>query len=229
MRRLKRKGNYAAYVSHILPLSSAKSNWVIHKGIQKSHLGVFSQVSLNMALIDGTIGLTYTRRPPLMTPHQRRAKQETLGRQNVLYHNAASITDELFQTEDFFDPHDLIQVKYEMLRRVRRDNWSVTRAADTFGFSRISYYAIQRAFEAEGIAGLLPKKRGPKHPTKLTERVVAFIDEQGEQSPPPSAVRVAARLAEELGVTVHKRTVERVLQRKKKRPGSAPDSSSRSG
>ena len=165
----------------------------------------------------------------MMTPHQRRAKQETLGRQNVLYHNAESITDELFHSEDFFDPHDLIQVKYEMLRRVRRDNWSVTRAADTFGFSRISYYAIHRAFEAEGIAGLLPKKRGPKHPTKLTERVLAFIDRQGEQSPPPSAVRVQALLAEELGVTVHKRTVERVLQRKKKRPGSAADSSSRSG
>ena len=165
----------------------------------------------------------------MMTPRQQRAKQETMSRQNVFYHNAESVTDELFLSEDFFDPHDLIQVKYEMLRRVRKDNWSVTRAADAFGFSRISYYAVQRAFEAEGTAGLLPKRRGPKHPSKLTERVVAFIDRQGEQSPPPSAARVQGLLAEELGVTVHKRTVERVLQRKKKRSGSATDSSSQSG
>ncbi len=72
-------------------------------------------------------------------PRDARAKQEAMSRQNVLYHNAESVTDELFQTEDFFDPHDLIQVKYEMLRRVRADDWSVTRAADAFGFSRISY------------------------------------------------------------------------------------------
>ncbi len=159
-------------------------------------------------------------------PRDARAKQEAMSRQNVLYHNAESVTDELFQTEDFFDPHDLIQVKYEMLRRVRADDWSVTRAADAFGFSRISYYAIQRAFDAEGLPGLLPKQRGPKQPTKLTDTVVAFIEEQREQTPPPSAAQLQTLLAEHLGVTVHKRTVERVLQSKKKRPGFADDSSS---
>ena len=74
----------------------------------------------------------------MMTPRQQRAKQETMSRQNVFYRNAESVTDELFLSEGFFDPHDLIQVKYEMLRRVRKVNWSVTRAADAFGFSRIS-------------------------------------------------------------------------------------------
>lgn len=160
------------------------------------------------------------------TPQEQRAKQEAMRQQNVLYRNADSVTDELFRTVDFFDPHDLIQVKYEMLRRVRTDNWSVTRAADTFGFSRISYYAIHRAFEAEGIPGLIPKKRGPKQPTKLTHTVISFIEEQREQTPPPSAAQLQTLVAERLGVTVHKRTIERVLQGKKKLPGTGDDSSS---
>ncbi len=162
----------------------------------------------------------------MRTPQEKRAKQEAMSRQNVLYHNAASVTDELFQTVDFFDPHDLIQVKYEMLRRVRTDNWSVTRAADTFGFSRISYYAIQRTFDAEGIPGLLPKKRGPKQPTKLTDTVITFIEEQREQTPPPSAAQLQTLVAEHLGVTVHKRTIERVLQGKKKLSDTGDGSSS---
>ena len=152
----------------------------------------------------------------MKTPQEQRAKQETMRRQNILYRNAGSVTDELFKTVDFFDPHDLIQVKYEMLRRVRQENCSVTRAATAFGFSRISYYAAEHAFDEEGILGLLPKKRGPKQPTKLTEAVLSFIEQQREQTPPPSAAKLQTLLAERLGVTMHKRTIERALQGKKK-------------
>ncbi|TVQ36469.1 MAG: helix-turn-helix domain-containing protein [Spirochaetaceae bacterium] len=226
MSRRKRKGNYAVYVNHISSHLFSQDNKGAHNCIYISYIALRCQAWLRMVCVYGIIVLTLVRRLPMRTPREGRAKQEAMSRQNVLYHNAESVTDELFQTEDFFDPHDLIQVKYEMLRRVRTDNWSVTRAADTFGFSRISYYAIQRAFDAEGLPGLLPRKRGPKQPTKLSDTVIAFIDEQREQTPPPSAAHVQALLAEHLGVTVHKRTVERVLQSKKKRPGSGDDSSS---
>jgi hypothetical protein len=55
MMRMKRKGNYAACVSHILPLSSSEFDLVVHKGMHNSKLSVFSQAALNMDLIDGTI------------------------------------------------------------------------------------------------------------------------------------------------------------------------------
>ena len=112
-------------------------------------------------------------------------------------------------------------------RRVQKDSWSVTRAAGAFGFSCISYYTIQRAFDAEGIMGLMPKKRGPKQPTKLTDAVIAFIERQREQVPAPSAQKLQTLVAKELGVTVHKRTIERALQGKKKLSDTGGGQSSR--
>jgi len=163
----------------------------------------------------------------MKTPQETQAKREALNEQHLLYRNADSVTDELFRSLDFFDSYDLIQVKYEMVRRVQKEGWSVTRAADAFGFSRISYYAIQRAFDSKGIIGLMPKKRGPKQPTKLTDTVMAFIESQREQVPVPSAGKLQTLVAEHLGVTVHKRTIERALQVKKKylAPGASKKAS----
>ena len=67
----------------------------------------------------------------------------------------------MFWGGEFFDPRDLVQVKYEMLRRAREEGVAVSRAAEAFGFSRVAFYQIQRAFESEGLAGLLPRRRGP--------------------------------------------------------------------
>ena len=53
---------------------------------------------------------------------------------------AEAARDELFLRHEFFDPRDLVQVKYEMLRRVRVDGASVSQAARDFGFSRTAFY-----------------------------------------------------------------------------------------
>lgn len=155
-------------------------------------------------------------------PHEEEAKYQALNEQNVLYRKADTVSDELFQTLDFFDPHDLIQVKYEMVRRVQKEGWSVTRAASAFGFSRISYYTIQHAIETHGLVGLMPRKRGPKQPTKITDAVLKFIEQQLEQDPTLSSQKMRALVIEELGVEVHKRTIERTLQRKKKTAAAPP-------
>ena len=65
-------------------------------------------------------------------------KSQALKQQNLLYPKASAVSDQLFQTLTFFDPRDLLQVKYEMVRRVHKDGWSVSRSAAAFGFSRIS-------------------------------------------------------------------------------------------
>jgi hypothetical protein len=79
-------------------------------------------------------------------------KSRALKQQNLLYPKASAVSDELFQTLTFFDPRDLLQVKYEMVRRVHKDGWSVSRAAAAFGFSRISFSRIQHAFQAKGVS-----------------------------------------------------------------------------
>jgi hypothetical protein len=42
-----------------------------------------------------------------------------------------AVTDPPFRNNDFFDPRDLVQVKYETLRRVRVEGRSVRRPAST--------------------------------------------------------------------------------------------------
>jgi hypothetical protein len=48
----------------------------------------------------------------------------------------------VFSGSQFFDPRDLVQVKYEMVRRVRVDRQPVSRSLAAFGFSRSSFYQL---------------------------------------------------------------------------------------
>jgi hypothetical protein len=58
------------------------------------------------------------------------------------------IADADFGQSGFFDPNDVVQVKYEMLRRHRVDGLPVTAVAALFGVSRQTFYAVARAFDA---------------------------------------------------------------------------------
>jgi hypothetical protein len=109
---------------------------------------------------------------------QGRPKHRTLQRHRLLHAHPDSVTDSLFADNAFFDPHDLLQVKYEMLRRVRVDHEPVATVARAFGFSRQAFYQAQAAFNREGLAGLLPDKPGPRRAHKLSDHVVQFVQQQ---------------------------------------------------
>ena len=79
-----------------------------------------------------------------------------------------TVSDEGFASSEFLDARDLVQVKYEMVRRARVDGQPVGRAAAAFGFSRPSFYAAQRALDEGGLAGLVPARPGPRAAHKLT-------------------------------------------------------------
>ncbi len=87
-------------------------------------------------------------------------KHEALRLSGTLHRHPGQVTDERFQNSTFFDARDIVQVKYEMLRRVEHDGWSITRAAKHFGFSRPTFYQAQAAFRADGLYGLVPQRRG---------------------------------------------------------------------
>jgi len=108
-----------------------------------------------------------------------------------------------------------VQVKYEMLRRVRVDGRSVTDAVSDFGFSRPTYYQAERAFESEGLPGLVPKKRGPKGAHKLTDEIVDYVEETVEQDPSLKAPALTKHIATRFGLVVHPRSVERALARRR--------------
>jgi transposase len=142
-----------------------------------------------------------------------------LRQRGTLNPRAARVTDELFHRTPFLDARDLLQVKYEMVRRVEMDGRPVARAADAFGFSRPSFYAAQAAFGREGLAGLLPRKRGPRGGHKVSAEVLAFIAAQRAADRSLGAAQLVPLIRERFGLAVHRRSIERALGRQeKKRP-----------
>ena len=145
-------------------------------------------------------------------------KLTALRESGTLNARPASVADEAFRGSDFFDARDLVQVKYEMLRRVRIDRTPVTRTAKAFGVSRPTFYQAQAAFAQAGLGGLVPRKRGRRRAHKLTPEVMAYVTEAraGER---PSTAALVQQIEARFGVSVHPRSVERALRRaEKKRP-----------
>ena len=145
-------------------------------------------------------------------PDPSLARHDEMRRNGSFNHRADTVSAEIFIGSPFFDAHDIIQVKYEMLRSVEKDRREVTSASESFGFSRVSFYQIKREFDEKGIAGLMPKKRGPKGSRKLNSSDVEFARNLEETH---TKAQIVARLREERGVEVSKRTLERQLSGKK--------------
>lgn len=149
--------------------------------------------------------------------HENALKCQALREHWSLNPRPEKVKDPLFLEEEFFDPRDFLQVKYEMLRRVRVEEQTVTKTAFAFGLSRPTYYKAQETFEREGLAGLIPRKRGPRRRHKLSEEVVMFLEETLEREGQLSPRTLVERVEERFGLRVHRRTIERALASAKKK------------
>lgn len=145
------------------------------------------------------------------------AKTEALRCRGELHSRPDDVQDELFRTNEFFDPRDLVQVKYEMLRRAQVDGMSVAQAAALFGFSRPVFYHAQDALEEAGLPGLIRKRPGPRHAHKLTDEVIAFVERLRAEDPTVDSATIAEKLRQEFDLAVHRRSIERALNRKQKK------------
>ena len=155
-----------------------------------------------------------------MTPRRKKSpdpKLEALLEHGAVHAHPEKVRDPQFLDDEFFDPRDVVQVRYEMLRRVRVEGHSITDTAAAFGLSRQSFYEIQRNMERDGITGLLPRKPGPRHARKLTNDAMAVIAAELGQDPKTSSPALARRLAKVLDINVHPRSIERALERQEKK------------
>jgi transposase len=157
--------------------------------------------------------MTYTKRPSSKRDPRRRALRE----QGLLNPTADAVQDERFRDSDFFEPEDLVQVRYEMLRSVRTKEQTASAAAIHFGVSRATFYQVQAAFEREGVAGLVPHKRGPRGAHKLTSEVVDFVLARQENDSRLSSAALAELVGDRFNLSVHPRSIERALERQKKK------------
>jgi transposase len=141
---------------------------------------------------------------------------EQLKRAGTLHPNPEKVRTELVAQSPFFDANDLMQMKYEMLRSVSADRQPAAAAARMFGLSRVAYYHARSQYESHGLAGLLPHRRGPKHPHKFNPKVMAFVDAQlATTSGAPDWRLLSKQIKTRFETQVHPRSVERAVKRKK--------------
>ncbi len=138
-------------------------------------------------------------------------KDAALAASRTLNSDPQKVTDPAFTAGGFFDPADLLQVKYEMVRQVEVDGVPVSAAASAFGFARQSAYNARAALAAGGLAALIPGKPGPKGGHKLTGPVLDHLEALLEQNPRLTSGELAAQ---RFGIQVHPRSVRRALERR---------------
>jgi transposase len=148
-----------------------------------------------------------------------RALSHLIARYSVYFRGTwqKQVQDPLFQQNEFFDAHDLVQVKYEMLRRVQIEQQTVSQAATAFGFSRPTYYQAELDFQTQGLPGLIPEKRGPRRAHKLTAEVLSYVQQTRSEQPSLRITQLATAIQEKFGITVHPRSIERALARQEKK------------
>jgi transposase len=138
------------------------------------------------------------------------SRNRALTEAGLAHPHPESVTAPLFTGGGFFLAVDKVQVKYEMLRAHLVDGVTVTEAAALHGYSRAGFYLVAAAFEQDGMTGLLDDKRGRRGPVKLTAAIAEFLHNAPASA---SGAALAEQVADQFGVRLHRRTVERVRQR----------------
>ena len=148
-------------------------------------------------------------------------KHRRLQQSGTLNPTPDKVLDPLFRVAaDFFDAHDLLQVRYEMIRLVRVEHATLAEAAKRFGVSRPTCFRISKAFAQNGLPGLLPAPRGPQGPHKITPQILDFARDYRSRHGRVGARRLVPLIEAQFGVRIHPRGLEKALARsrsKKKR------------
>lgn len=150
-------------------------------------------------------------------PSDADSKKAALRAAGALHPNPKAIRDEAFVQGDFFDPNDLVQVKYEMLRRHREEQKTVVEVARAFCTSRQAFYSAKAHFDSQGIPGLIPKRRGPRSAHKCTEEALDFAEQWKDAHPAEGTVLLAEAIEQRFGIRINPRSIDRALVRRKKK------------
>jgi transposase len=149
-------------------------------------------------------------------PSDPHAKRKALQATGTLNPRAAQVRHPLFQQSGFFDPEDLLQLKYETLRALEVEKCPMAQAARQFALSRPTIYQAQSQFQQQGLEGLLPHKRGPKAAHKLTAEIKQYLQGQAATESEVNAEELARRVRQRYGVQLHPRTIQKALKAKAK-------------
>jgi transposase len=141
-------------------------------------------------------------------------KIQALRSSGVLNRHPEKVRHPLFREHDFFDPHDMVQVKYETVRAIELDSRPIAQAAQDFGLSRPTIYEARTNLRQAGLEGLVPQKRGPKRPRKLTPEVRRYLEELVDSEPDLKGSALVQRIRTRFSIVLHPRTVEKAVRKK---------------
>jgi transposase len=147
-----------------------------------------------------------------MSPDSK--KIQALRSSGALNRHPEKVRHPLFREHDFFDPHDMVQVKYESVRAIEFDSRPIAQAALDFGLSRPTIYEARSNLRQTGLEGLVPQKRGPKRPRKLTPEVRRYLEELADSEPDLKAAALVQRIRTRFSIVLHPRTVEKAVRKK---------------
>jgi transposase len=199
------KGNFAEHIEDALSIHAVERAFLV--GI----------LYLFVLTVQARTGILTSRTFPSEELKMSDEKLRALRQYRTLHPHPEQVRDPLFTSgSPFFDPRDLVQVKYELLRRVRVDGYSVSQATALFALSRPTFDAAQSAWEQAGMSGLLPQSTGPRQAHKLTEEIMADLRPLANTM---SAAELAGWLQEQRGLAVHPRSIERALARNPRQKG----------
>jgi transposase len=174
------------------------------------HRGIFQLTAAGVVRLYGIIVFT-------LMPANPDAKRKALQTTGTFNSRATEVRHPLFHQSPFFDPEDLLQLKYETLRAVEVEKCPIAKAARDFGLSRPTIYEAQAQLQREGLEGLLPHKRGPRAAHKLTDQVLQYLQERAQAEPEVEAEELARRVRQRFAVKLHPRTIQKALKGKAKR------------
>ena len=140
------------------------------------------------------------------------AKETWLRHTHTWNTRANQVHDPLFlEHPEFFDARDLVQVKYEMLRRVHLGGQTVTQTAPAFGFTRTAFYQAQGLWVTHGLIGFVPNRPGPRGPHKLSATVMNAAYATLAAHPDWHYRDLAAWIQDQYAITIHPRSLARAL------------------
>ena len=200
--------NYAVMLPGLALQTASQRRYIAL--FEACYCGIFPLTTVLSMRLYGIIHFTFDMPPD--PPAKRQALQAT----GTFNPRATQVRHPLFQQSSFFDPEDLLQLKYETLRALQTDHCPIAQAARDFGLSRPTIYEAQTQFELRGLEGLLPRKRGPKSAHKLSDQILQYLREQTAAEPDVGAEELARRVHERYAVQLHPRTVQKALKAKAK-------------
>jgi hypothetical protein len=142
-----------------------------------------------------------------------KSKQAFLAAQGLLHTKPERVRHPLFQTVDFFDAHDLAQVRYEMLRAARGEAATVAQACRLFGFSREYFYQLEGSFMARGYVALIGAPRGRRPLLGLNQEIVTFLLQRKLADAKLTGEDLRQEILATHQLDCSRRTVERVLEK----------------